>query len=372
MLTADEIRAEYAKPENLQGIHAFIQKLRGRATAAAIKQALRGSDAYALNKQRVVHPSTRRVKVRGLNNVWGVDLADLSAHAAANDGIQYLLVCVDLFSRFFMVEPLRSKTAAACADGLRRILDRVAPRKPEKIWCDEGGEFKGPFATLCQQQNITIYHTGGAGKSVVAERGIKTLRGRLGRLADARGTWHYADVLQQLVDGINATVSAPIKMAPKDVTAANEAAVYEHLYGADSTPPVSTLADGAVLRTKPLFEIGDLVRISLTKHVFQKEFEANNWSRELFRVVSVVPGVPTYYGLADIDPDNTAGELQPGEVLQGTFLESELQHAEPPPADQWKIVVKGRRGRGARAEVLVSYLGWPAKYDRWVPATDVQ
>ena len=49
-------------------------------------------------------------------------------------------------------------------------------RKPNKTWVDKGSEFyNNSFKKLLQDHNIAIYSTHNEGKSVVAEKFIRTL-----------------------------------------------------------------------------------------------------------------------------------------------------------------------------------------------------
>ena len=53
-------------------------------------------------------------------------------------------------------------------------------RKPNKIWVDQGGEFyNNLFKRFLKNNNIEMYSTFNEGKSVVAERFIKTLKNKI-------------------------------------------------------------------------------------------------------------------------------------------------------------------------------------------------
>lgn len=51
----------------------------------------------------------RRVIAQGIDYQWEADLADVQNLSESNNGIKYLLVIVDVFSRFLWVRPLRDK-----------------------------------------------------------------------------------------------------------------------------------------------------------------------------------------------------------------------------------------------------------------------
>ena len=59
-----------------------------------------------------------KVIVSGPNEQLDVDLEDMQSLSKDNDGIKYLLVAIDVFSRYAWVEPLKNKTAKEVERGL--------------------------------------------------------------------------------------------------------------------------------------------------------------------------------------------------------------------------------------------------------------
>ena len=58
-----------------------------------------------------------------------------------------------------------------------------------------------------------------------------------------------------------------------------------------------------------------------------------------------------------------------GELIKGTFYESELQKVIEPKNHLFRVEKNLlRRGKGGQAEVLVHWKGWLKKYDSWIPA----
>ena len=66
--------------------------------------------------------------------------------------------------------------------------------------------------------NIEIYSTYNEGKSVVAERFIRTLKNKIFKHMTAISKNVYFDVLDDIVDKYNDTIHKTIKMKPIDVT----------------------------------------------------------------------------------------------------------------------------------------------------------
>ena len=69
-----------------------------------------------------------------------------------------------------------------------------------------------------KENDIEVYSTFNEGKSVVAERFIKTLKNEIYKHMTTIGKNVYTDVLDDIVKKYNNTVHSSIKMKPKDVT----------------------------------------------------------------------------------------------------------------------------------------------------------
>ena len=80
-------------------------------------------------------------------------------------------------------------------------------RKPNKIWLDQGSEiYNNTFKDFLKINNIEMYSTYNEGKSVVAERFIRTLKNNIFKHMTAISKNVYFDVLNDIVDKYNNTV----------------------------------------------------------------------------------------------------------------------------------------------------------------------
>ena len=89
-----------------------------------------------------------------------------------NKGIKYLLCAIDLYSKYAFVVPLKDKKGIGIVNAFNKII-KQSNRKPNKIWVDQGGE------KWLSDNDINMYSTYNEGKSVVAERFIRTLKNKL-------------------------------------------------------------------------------------------------------------------------------------------------------------------------------------------------
>ena len=101
--------------------------------------------------------------------------------------------------------------------------------------------------------NFEIYSTCNKGKSVVAERFIRTLKNKIFKHLIGVSKHDYFDVLDDILDKYNNTVQRTIKVKSINVTSDSYAE-----YNEDSNV------------TKPKFKVGDHVRISKYKNSFAK------------------------------------------------------------------------------------------------------
>ena len=91
-----------------------------------------------------------------------------------NKGIIYLLCVIDLLSKYVWVIPLKDKKVTSIVNAFQEIISKE--RKPNKIWVDQGSEFYSQyFKDFLKINNIEMCSTFNEGKSVVAERFIRTL-----------------------------------------------------------------------------------------------------------------------------------------------------------------------------------------------------
>ena len=93
-----------------------------------------------------------------------------------NQGIRFLLCVIDIFSKYAWVFSLKDKKDVSIVAAFQSIL-RQSNRKKNKIWVDKCSEFYNTFFKKWLQDNdIVMYSTHNEGKSVVAERFIRTLK----------------------------------------------------------------------------------------------------------------------------------------------------------------------------------------------------
>ena len=141
-----------------------------------------------------------------------------------------------------------------------------------------------------------MYSIHNEGKSVVAERFIRTLKTKIYKYMTSVSKNVYIDKLDDIVGEYNNTCHRTIKMKPVDV---RDNTCIDFLKKVDDKDPK--------------FKVGDHVRISKCKNIFAKGYTPN-WFEEVFVVSKIENTVPWTYVINDLY----------GEEIMGTFYEKEL------------------------------------------------
>ena len=132
-----------------------------------------------LHKPIIKKFEKRKVHAAFKDNIWGADLADMQLLSRYNKGIRFLLCAIDIFSKYVWVVPSKDKKGISIVKAFQIIL-KQSNRKPNKIWVDKGSEFYNAFFKKWLRDNdIVMYSTHIEGKSVVAERFIRTLKSKI-------------------------------------------------------------------------------------------------------------------------------------------------------------------------------------------------
>ena len=93
-----------------------------------------------------------------------------------NKGFRFLLCVIDVFCKYAWVVPLKDKNCVTITNAFQKML-KESNKKPVKIWVDKGSEFYNSSVKKWLKDNdIEMYSIYNEGKSVVAERFIRTLK----------------------------------------------------------------------------------------------------------------------------------------------------------------------------------------------------
>ena len=134
-----------------------------------------------------------------------------------NKGFRFLLCVIDIFSKCAWVVPLKDKKGVSIVDACQKILDD-SNRKPIKIWVDKGSKFcDNSFKKWLKGNDIEMYSIYNEGKSIVAERFIRTLITKINKYMTSTSKNVYINKLDDIINEYNNTYHRTIKMKPTDV-----------------------------------------------------------------------------------------------------------------------------------------------------------
>lgn len=268
----------FAGPEKLyQAVKQEGKYMIGRRR---IRQFLKNEDPYSLYKPiRKTFPRSK-VIVNTIDSMWDGDLADVSNISSHNDGYKFLLVLIDIFSRYLFIIPLRNKHHQNIIDGLKSVFH--TERKPHTLRTDKGSEFKNRWVkTYLKKEGINVIYTQNETKANYAERVIRTMKNLMYRYFMKNRTYRFVNVLQDLVESYNNRPHRSLGgNAPATVNQGNadEIRLDAYLSGrkTKSDPLKMNLLKSKKTtkkRVKPFFKlkVGDTVRISQLMHPFQRD-----------------------------------------------------------------------------------------------------
>ena len=141
-----------------------------------------------------------------------------------------------------------------------------------------------------------MYSTHNEGKSVVAERFIRTLKSKIYKYMTSISKNVYMNKLDDIINEHNNTYHTTIKMKPIDVK---------------DNAFINT--DKEVNDKDAKSKVDDHVRISKYTNIFAKGY-TSNWSEEVFMIKEVKNTVPWTYVISDLND----------EKITETFYEKEL------------------------------------------------
>ena len=140
-----------------------------------------------------------------------------------------------------------------------------------------------------EKNDIEVYSTHSEGKSIIAERFIRTLKNNIYKYMISISKNGYIDKLDVIVNKYNNTYHSTTKMKPVDVKSSTYIDFNKEINDENSE-----------------FKIGDIVRISKYKNIFSKGY-TSNWSEEVFVIKKVKNTVSWTHVINDLNREEIVG-----------------------------------------------------------------
>ena len=158
MNTEEAIKALY-EDNNYPGLTRLTQIVRLNVptiTKQQVKAFYDKQTAKQLLAKKEKVDASGHIVAFALNENWQLDIFDLSRYKNQNEGVRYLLVAVDVFSRKAFVEPMHAKDGVTCAGALEDMINRTGV-KPRTILSDNESAFlTEPFQTVLDKHEIAL------------------------------------------------------------------------------------------------------------------------------------------------------------------------------------------------------------------------
>ena len=346
----DDLIAKYLDPKHpgsLGGIDRLLRSTEKNEDKSSVLKALQHVDAYTLNKENRRTFPRNPVVVTNLQHQYQIDLADLSKYAEQNDGVRYLLVAIDCFSKKACVQPLITKEELPVKNALEKVFKELGV--PHKIQFDKGTEFwNSTVQKYLRQKQVEMFTSENDDiKCCMAERLIRTLKSRIFRFFRFRLATRYIDKLQDFVYSYNHSVHSSHGQEPASVKHSNSLKTFNALYG-------------SMLREQikhPRYKVGDVVRIAKNKGQFEKGYDYR-FQSDFYTVTKLIGHQAPVYKLKETESD---------EPIKGSFYESELSIVKGQADWEYRVEkVLERKRRGKVWWIKVRWLGYGAASDSWV------
>ena len=231
---------------------------------------------------------------------------------------------------------MKDKKGVSIVNAFQKILNDSA-QKLNEILVDKGSGFYNNHFKKWLKDNIEMYTIHSDGKSVVAERFIRTLKTKISKYMTSISKNVYINKLDDIVNEYNNIYHKTIKMKPIDL---------KHNTHIDFNKEVND--------KDPNFKVDDHVRISKYKNIFAKGYTPN-WSEEVFMIKKAKNTVPWTYVISDLK----------GEEITGTFYEKELQKTNQQEFRIEKVIKK----KGDK--LYVKWKGYDSSFNSWIDKKDL-
>ena len=287
----------------------------------------------------------RKATAYFINDIWSADIVEMNSEGMAkqNNDYKYILVVIDIFSRFSWTRQLKNKTAIETANAFKSII-KEAKAKPINLWVDEGKEFYNKEVKNVME-GVKMYSTYGEGKAAYVERLNRTLKNMMYKQFTIQMSRKWIDILDDITQQYNNKVHSSTGLKPIDIYYKNK----------DVTIEIK-----ANNETKPKFNVGDRVRISYKRRpVFDKAYFPN-WTWEIFTISKINNSSPITYKIKDYENN----------IIEGSFYENELQKTKQKEDTYLIESIIDEKTMNKKKYYLVKWLGY--KKPTWEPAENIK
>jgi hypothetical protein len=325
-----------------------------RIPKKSIQHWLKKQLTYTLHRPKRKHFDRLHYLVDNIDDQWQTDLIDLRSISYENKGYNFIVVIIDVFSKFAWTVPIKQKIPSEIIKAFRDTFNS-SRRKPLNVMSDKGKEYTNlEFRNFLKSHDINYFTSKNEDtKACIAERFIRSIKEIIFKYLTSKNTLKYIDVLDKLTDTYNNRYHRSIGMTPAQVNETNILEVWHNIKHSQYKRSRDK---------KPKYTVGKYVRISKTTNIFDKGYFPN-YSDEIFKIKKVIRGNPNVYRLVDLLD----------EEIDGRFYEEELQDVIYSSETVFRVkkIVTTRYRNGVK-EALVEWRGYSPKFNSWIPYKNIQ
>ena len=345
-------------PHSFSGIRGLLklaQQHNPNISRHDVQDFLQKQESYTLHKITSKKFPRRKIISPKPGVIASCDLADMSLLSRYNEGYKYILVFIDIFSRFVQAVPIKRKDGITVTAALKNILESGHFNHLSRLNSDEGKEFYNQHVNqLLKSKKIILYSTSSREiKASIAERVIRTLKGKLYRYMSHQNTRKYIDILPDIIDSYNNSShrSLGYEQTPLQVHSLTDPQSIEQQFSY-----MYKNAKPSKRKVSSHLTVGQYVRIADEKRnsVFRRGYTVQN-TIEIFKIRKVDTSQnPTIYFLEDLN----------GEPITGVFYRGELTPTHLP--EYFHIDVIQTKKVAGRKKYLVRWRGYPESFNSWI------
>ena len=331
-------------------------------TLEEIRDWLSGEETYTLFRPSKIKADTPRVIVSEAHYQYDSDTINMSKYTKANSKYAYIVIIIDIFTRFVWLHPLFTLKGSEMAPILR---EQFRSTKPSVLRTDGGSEYvNSDVKRLLTRMGIRHWIVRNTTtKANYAERAILSLKKRITKHLYTNQTERWIDILGDVARAYNNNRHRSIGMTPAQALTADKVHLWQVQYG-----PKKRKKRKQALKapSKPTtifkFKVNDVVRVVGYKHVFRRAYQEQN-TQELYKVGVSSQSNKAQYELKTWDNQPVLGRFYNEELVKVKVSDDTVYKIE-------KIV--SRKTRNKQKGYIVRWLGWPARYDSWVSETELK
>lgn len=290
----------------------------------------------------------------GKRDLLQADLLDVSEFAAANNGVRFLLACIDCWTKKVWMVPLKSKRKKPVAKAFRKILDAAGVVSGRtRLMTDFGFEFRNDVCEqLLRDKGVRLQDPNQHCSFI--ERFHLTFQRILHMFLAENETSEYTQHLPDLLSLYLNRKHRSIGMSPEEAEKEENQSKVQEAHEKYRRKRLSQ-------RKPAKYQEGIAVRVLLDRGKFRRGYH-QRFGNELYKISQVHTRMPI--------PSYSLKSMDTGEEQAGRYYENEMQPVLFDREEGYRIDrVLRSKGRGRRKMLLVKWIDF--EKPEWVPAANI-